>query len=96
MTAYRTKTPDEEREFALDWDELETGETLDADLGWMIVPDELDPQALAVVSVSREGARSAAVVRGGRPGHLYHLSNRVRTSLGRVLSRAVLVRVVAA
>lgn len=95
MSGYATKRPGEETPYALDWSELEAGETLAEDLGWLIVPQELDAQALTLVSASLEADRSAAVLSGGRPGHVYHVSQRVRTSAGRVLSRGLLVRVIA-
>lgn len=95
MTEYVTKTPAEERPYAVLYAELGPGETVVEDMGWTIVPDEMDAQALALVSSSQAGATATAVLRAGRPGHLYHVSNRVRTSLGRVLSRGLLVRVAA-
>ena len=93
MDAYRTKRPGEERGFALDWPELGPGETLAEDLGWLIVPQELDAAALTLAGAALEAARTVATLAGGRAGHLYHVSQRVRTSLGRTLSRAMLVRV---
>jgi hypothetical protein len=94
MDVYRTKRPSEAKGFALDWQELEPSEVLTEDLGWLIVPQELDAQALTLASSALEAARSVAVLAGGRAGHLYHVSQRVRTNLGRVLSRALLLRVV--
>ena len=94
MTEYLTKSPAEERPYAV-LHELEPGETVVEDLGWTIVPDEMDAQALTLASSSRSGATATAVLAGGRPGHLYHISNRARTSAGRVISRALLVRVTA-
>lgn len=94
MTDYLIKRPEEERPCALDWAELEAGETLAEDLGWLIVPQEIDEQALTLEATSLGEASSSAVLKGGRPGHVYHVSHRVRTSEGRVLSRGALVRVV--
>lgn len=93
MDVYRTKRPGEVKGFALEWSELEPAEVLTEDLGWMIVPDEMDGAALALAGSALEAARSVATLTGGRPGHLYHVSQRVRTSLGRVLIRAILLRV---
>ena len=96
MTVYVTKRPDETRDYAFDWTELEPAETLAEDLGWMIVPQEIEPDALTLAGAVQQAARSVATLAAGRAGHLYHVSNRVRTNLGRVLSRAVIVRVVSA
>ena len=95
MSRYVTKAPVEERDVTLDWDGLDAGESVAEDLGWTIVPQELDPEALTLLSASRNGTRSTARLGGGRAGHVYHVAARVRTSAGRVLSAAVLVRVVA-
>jgi len=93
MDVYRTKRPEEAAGFPLDW-ALEPSETLAEDLGWLIVPQEPDGAALTLRAGVLEAARSVAVLAGGRAGHLYHVSQRVRTSLGRVLSGAMLLRVV--
>ena len=95
MTESVTKSPAEERPWAVLYAELGPGETVVEDLGWTIVPDEMDGQALALAASSQAGATATAVLAGGRPGHLYHVANRVRTSEARVLSRGLMVRVVA-
>ncbi|WP_339948955.1 hypothetical protein [uncultured Albimonas sp.] len=95
MTEYVTKAPAEERPFAVLYADLAPGETVIEDLGWTVVPDEMDALALAVASSTQAGATATAVLTGGRPGHLYHVANRVRTSEARVLTRGVLVRVTA-
>ncbi|MEM1313855.1 MAG: hypothetical protein AAGI51_04820, partial [Pseudomonadota bacterium] len=83
MTVYVTKRPDETQDYALDWTELAPGEALAEDLGWMIVPQEIEPDALTLAGSSLAETRSEARLSGGRAGHLYHVSNRVRTSEGR-------------
>jgi hypothetical protein len=93
MSCFRTKPAGEAREFALDWDDLAEGETLAECLGWTIVPQELDPQGLALAGSAREAARMRATLRGGRPGHIYHVACRARTSAGRVMTRGFLLRV---
>ncbi|MEM6438138.1 MAG: hypothetical protein AAF763_00360 [Pseudomonadota bacterium] len=96
MTVYVTKRPDETRDCAFEWTELKPAETLTEDLGWMIVPQSFEPDALTLTAAAQRAARSVATLTAGRAGRLYHVSNRVRTSLNRVLSRAVIVRVVSA
>ena len=96
MTVYLTKRPEADREVSLAWDELHPGEAVAEDLGWLIIPQELDAAALRLTACWTDAVRSVARVAGGRAGHLYHVSARVRTSAGRVLSRATLLRVAAA
>ncbi len=95
MIEYLTKRAEEARPFWLRW-ELGPGERVVDDLGWMIVPQETCGAGLEAGEAATLGAFSSVVLKGGRDGHLYHVSNRVRTSGGRVLSRALMLRVVAA
>ena len=96
MGDYLTKRSDEPRPVALAWQGLAPGETVREDLGWMIVPQEMDAEALVLVCANCAGEASTAVLRGGRAGHVYHVSNRVRTSADRVLSQGLMLRVLAA
>lgn len=96
MGDYLTKRRDETRPVALAWRGLEPGETVRDDLGWMIVPQEMDAEALVLVCASCGDAASTALLRGGRAGHVYHVTNRVRTSADRVLSQSLMLRVLAA
>ncbi len=93
MSCFRTKRAAEAQEFALDWDDLAGGETLAESLGWTIVPQELDPEALALVASAKEPSRMRVTLRGGRPGHIYHVACRARTSAGRLTTRGFLLRV---
>jgi hypothetical protein len=94
MTEYLIKSPAEERSCALTWVGLRPGEELACSLGWTIVPQEPDACALRVADEAIAPSRSIAVLAGGRPGHVYHVSHRVRTSEGRALARTFLLRVV--
>lgn len=96
MGGYLTKRCDETRPVALAWVDLGPDETVREDLGWMIVPQEIDAQALVLVSANCANGASTAVLRGGRAGHVYHVSNRVRTSADRVLCQGLMLRVLAA
>ena len=78
----------------LAWLGLKPGETLAESLGWTVTPQEAAADALRLAEGGLGGARSEAVATGGRPGHVYHVSHRVRTSEGRAVSRAFLLRVV--
>ncbi|MFT4793267.1 MAG: hypothetical protein ACJAVR_003342 [Paracoccaceae bacterium] len=94
MAEYLIKSPEEVRSCALDWFGLKPGEALACSLGWTIVPQEPDETALRVSDETIAPNRSIAVLAGGRSGHVYHVSHRVRTSEGRALARAFLMRVV--
>lgn len=96
MTGYLSKAPAEEKNFLIDWPDLGAGETLTTSLGWSVLPDEVAPDGLTVLSDSFSGQQSEAVLSGGRAGSVYHVAHRVRTSELRVLVRSFLVRVVEA
>lgn len=94
MTEYLIKAPTEERRCALDWFGLRPGEAPECSLGWTITPQEDGPGALRLREEALGERRSTAVLSGGRAGHVYHVSHRVRTSEGRAIARAFLLRVV--
>ncbi|MGG7565669.1 hypothetical protein ACQ5SO_05840 [Rhodovulum sp. DZ06] len=93
-TEYLIKAPGEDRRCVIDWPGLRPGEALAESLGWTVTPREADADALVLREAEAGDGRSAVVAAGGRPGHVYHVSHRVRTSEGRAVSRAFLLRVV--
>ncbi len=92
MSCFLTKPAGETRHFGIDWP-LQSGETLSDLLGWFIVPQELDPIGLRAEPAGTGSTRSEVALSGGRPGHIYHIACRVRTSASRVLTRGFLLRV---
>ena len=94
-TEYLIKAPGEARVCALSWPGLRPGERLAESLGWAVTPEEPDADGLRLSEAALEPGRSAVLTTGGRAGHVYHVAHRVRTSEGRAVSRAFLLRVVA-
>ncbi len=92
---YLIKAPAETRACEIAWVGLRPGEALAESLGWEITPREEGEDALTLREDAAEGARSRAVLSGGRAGHVYHVAHRVRTSEGRAVARSFLLRVVA-
>lgn len=95
MSGYYLKPPGAALDYTIDWASayLAPSETLEADLGWSVTPDEPDAGGLVLVSNSLDGGATTARVSGGRLGSSYRLSSKIRTSLGRIDERAVLIRV---
>ncbi len=86
------KDPDAVLDYTVDWtDRLEAGETITAAF-WEVAPAEAG--GLAITLESGSGAQRAATVSGGAPGHVYRLTNRVSTSLGRTEDQSFLIRII--
>ena len=96
MSDFFQKRVDETIECRIDWREgyLQPGERVTRDLGWQVVAR---PGAgpLAKLHGARTGSQSSAVtVAQGAAGAIYMLMARVMTDTGRILDRAVALRVV--
>ena len=93
MSAYLSKTEDEITEHVIDWSAgtFATGETIAADLGWAVTPDEAG--GMTVASTASTTTATSAFLSGGLPGSAYQAVSRVRTSAGRELSQALVIRV---
>lgn len=86
------KDPEAILDYAIDWAAfLGDGETIAQSL-WHITPSETD--GLALLSESESGTNHLAMVSGGVPGHVYRLTNRVTTDLGRTDDRSFLIRII--
>ena len=83
------KDPNASLDYSVDWSTyLEVGETL-AGSAWQI-----DPAGELAYGAASFGATSAtATLSGGVVGHVYRVSNRVTTSLGRIDDRSFILRV---
>ena len=94
MSGYVLKAPDADREVCVDWCRgyLDGGEGVEDDLGWTLEPLG-SPDELSVVSQTVGGTVSSARLAGGLPGKVYLLVARARTTLGRRLERAVVLRI---
>ncbi|NNU81905.1 hypothetical protein HMH01_15820 [Halovulum dunhuangense] len=96
MSGYLMKAAGAEAEACIDWRQgyLEPGEYVDADLGWSIMPagDLGDP---VIACQSFDDRASHARVRSGVPGRFYMLCARAATNTGRMLERAIVLRIAA-
>lgn len=95
MSGYILKAADRAATCTLHWRRgyLDEGETVTADLGWSVFPARPRTDALVVTERHHDADRSWAVFQGGRKGRFYLVSGRVRTSSGRELERAVVMRI---
>ena len=93
MSGYILKAAGQDATCAMDWRRgyLGSDETVAADLGWTIYPQT--QAELTVVAQSLDATRSTAWFAGGAPGRVYMISSRVRTTQGRVLERALVLRI---
>lgn len=83
------KDPNASLNYSVDWSSyLEAGETL-AGSTWQIEPNG----ELAYASASFDAASATATLSGGAIGHVYRVTNRITTSLGRIDDRSFILRV---
>lgn len=96
MSGYLLKNASSELDLVLSWANgfLETGEVVEADLGWCILPVECE-EDLKIEIQRFDCTASYAVVSGGVPGKVYMVSAHVRTSKGRDLERSTVMRIAA-
>ncbi len=95
MSGYVLKPADQAVTFVMDWrrGHLAPGEVVLRDLGWSVQPDGPPGAGLRVASQDHDAQTSWAALEGGAPGRVYHVTNRVRTSDDRVLSRGIVLRI---
>ncbi len=93
MSGYLLKAADKVARLSIDWHQgyLAPGETVAADLGWSVHKNA--GEVLVVTEQHHDLARSWASVACGAPGQVYMVTSRVRTSTGRQLERAIVVRI---
>lgn len=95
MTAFVLKQVGKRLDYVLDWRSgyLEPLETIIDDLGWEIPNSPDGKRDLRITEQHHDFYRSWAEFSGGIPGKFYLVSNKVRTSRGRVLSQSIVVRI---
>jgi len=95
MSGYLLKPADRDAGFTMDWRQgyLAPGETVAADLGWSIQPQASTAGDLVVTEQHHDVTRSWARFAGGVPGRVYLVAASVRTSTGRALERAIVLRI---
>lgn len=93
MTSWQLQSPDEVRAYEFTWDELETGEDIEAS-DWTISPD-LGPDTGASLEgfvIDTDGLKTQAVVSGLSVGQSYQLKNVIRTNQDNVFVREITIR----
>ena len=95
MSGYLLKPADRDAAFTMDWRQgyLAPDETVAADLGWSIQPQAPAAGDLVVTEQHHDVARSWARFASGVPGRVYMVAASVRTSAGRTLERAIVMRI---
>ncbi len=95
MSGYVLKAADSPVTFVMDWRRgyLAPREQVLRDLGWTVQPAPLKRERLRVAAQEHDATRSWAEFAGGAPGQVYMVTNRVRTTDDRVLSRAIVMRI---
>jgi hypothetical protein len=94
MSGYVLKPAHRDAAFTTDWRQgyLAPDETVVGDLGWSIQPQGAAGD-LVVTEQHHDATRSRARFTGGVPGRVYLVAGRVRTSTGRTLERAIVLRI---
>lgn len=89
MTVY-AKDPQAVIDYSLDWDDfyLESGETIATSV-WSVLPSG----EMAIDGSANTTSVATVTVSAGTNGHVYRLTNRITTSLGRTEERSVTIRV---
>ncbi|MEM8786761.1 MAG: hypothetical protein AAGE76_00710 [Pseudomonadota bacterium] len=96
MSGYLLKEPGVSVEAKIDWREgyLEPGEYIDGDLGWVVVPARGGDDARVTLQQFDDGASYAWITKGVA-GRVYMIAAQALTNTGRVLERALVLRVAA-
>ncbi|WP_374764268.1 phage fiber-tail adaptor protein [Yunchengibacter salinarum] len=90
MTALFHKNPAATLDYSLDWSGMmEVGEAITA-THWSVMPEGADH--VTIDRFLENGLRRGVSVRGGRAGYRYRLVCRVETDHGRVMERALTLR----
>ena len=89
------KDPHSELEFSFDWrlGYLMKNETVTDDLGWTVQPVDDDPNCLKISEQTHTAHSSRVVLIGGVSGQVYLLTCTIGSNLGRVLKRAMILRI---
>jgi hypothetical protein len=85
------KDPDATLDYGVDWSSEYLSGDLLAGSDWVVDPVERD--GLAVLSEESDLMAARVTVQGGVVGHIYRLTNHIRTAGGLVDSRSILLRV---
>jgi hypothetical protein len=78
-------------DFAVDWTAGYLNNQTISSSEWQVVP--AGAGAIVVEAQSIDPGRTVATLSGGRNGYLYHITNKIGTSDGRIDERTLVVRV---
>lgn len=78
-------------DYAVDWTAGYLNNQTIASSEWRVIPDGAG--TIIVEAQSIDAGRTVATLSGGRNGGLYHITNKIGTSDGRIDERTLVVRV---
>ncbi len=92
MNGYFIKNPGSDLDHTFEWSAqiLDSGETIDADLGWTLHPSDAD---LTIEATTHTGSTTSVRLAGGLPGEAYLVCSNVQTTNDRNIQRSIVVRV---
>jgi hypothetical protein len=85
------KDPDSRIDYEFDWGAAYPGGQAVVAIYWIAAPDEAG--GIIVAAAAHDLMRATATLAGGRPGHVYRVTNRVTMSDGQIDERSMTVRV---
>ncbi len=85
------KDPDAMLDYGVDWTAALSGQAVVTASSWQVSP--ADPGGVVIGPSSFTASAATVRVSGGRPGHVYRLTNRVTLSDGQVDERSLAIRV---
>jgi hypothetical protein len=90
MASY-LKDPAAQLDYTIDWGAGYIGTDTITTSTWSILP--IEAGGLVIAGEAQSAARVTVTLRGGVPGHLYHVANQVVISNGLADERSITVRV---
>ncbi len=85
------KDPGARTAHGVDWGAAYLGTRAITASSWSVAPEE--EGGIAILSQSQDFTTTSVVIEGGRPGHVYRLTNRVTMTDGTSDERALVLRV---
>jgi hypothetical protein len=85
------KDPDSRIDYEFDWGAAYPGGQAVVASDWIAAPDEAG--GIIVAAAAHDLMRATATLAGGRPGHVYRVTNRVTMSDGQIDERSMTLRV---
>lgn len=94
MSMIGTKTPDETKDYSLDWSKDIAGDVISnsSDSTWTVSPSDA---SIAQSSLASNGTLTTVWLSGGTAGQIYQVKNLIVTAAGRSLTKVFRLLVVA-